>query len=103
MHAATPSIGRRRLPSLETLVGVGIIVVATAVAALLLYQRLSPAPVAITQPTASATRGTITTSLTATGTAVGTSTSDLGFKATGRVAEVRVSVGDSVAAGQVLA
>jgi HlyD family secretion protein len=103
MQIAIPRTQHRASPPLSRIVAAIAAVLMLAAAGYFLYQRLNPAPAPVAQQTAPATRGSLTASVNATGTAAATTTSRLGFSATGRVADVQVSVGDAVTAGQFIA
>ena len=103
MQIATPRFGPRALPSLGALIGIAVAAAVIGAAGFFVYQRLNPPPAPVAQQTARVTRGTIIASVNATGSAQALTTNRLNFKANGRIADVSVSVGDSVKAGQVLA
>lgn len=103
MQIAFPRRGLGLLPSFGTAIAIGLSGLVLVAGVYLVYQRLSPAQPAPAQSTAKVTRGTLTASVNATGSAVSPSTSRLTFKASGRVTEVPVGVGDAVEEGQVLA
>ena len=68
------------------------------------YQRFYPKPaVAAVVNAVEVARGNLQSSVTATGTVAAPAQSRLTFKASGRLIDLPVSVGDSVKAGQVLA
>lgn len=101
-------LGRVRLrtppmPSLGPAVALIVAVAATAGVGYLAYQRLTPTPLTVEKNTVRAARGDLVATVSSTGTVVSTATSRLAFKSVGRVAEVMVTVGDTVEAGQVLA
>src|SRR5687767_9099661 len=68
------------------------------------YQRLVPPPVAAARVTATeVTRGTITSTVSATGSVASPTQSKLAFKSGGRLAQLSVNIGDVVQEGQPLA
>src|SRR5438874_8980847 len=103
MQIALPRAQHRTGPPLSRFVAALAVALVLAGAGYLTYQRLNSAPAPVAQQTAQVTRGFITASINATGTAAATATSKLGFESNGRVTDVLVNVGDSVTAGQVLA
>jgi RND family efflux transporter MFP subunit len=109
VQIATPRLGHRTGPSVQQVVGALAAAVVIGGAGTFAYQRFNPAPAAAVQQTAQVTRGNLTSSVNATGTAAATTISKLTFESNevgasaGRVSEVLVSVGDSVHTGQVLA
>jgi len=81
-------------------IGLGVLLVAIIGAGLVM---LAPRPAELTGRTVSAQLGTVSETVTATGTVQTSGTVDLGFAASGIVAEVLVSEGDVVAEGEEIA
>lgn len=92
-----------RMPSQGALLGAVIVLATLAGLGYLVTSRLSPAPSGTEMVTAPVSRQDLVASVNATGTVVSTATSRLAFKATGRIAEITVNVGDQVRAGQIVA
>lgn len=103
MAAGVRSVGGLPVPSQGALLGVVVLLAGfTGLGFLVMRMRSSAAPTA--EPiTAQVSRQDLTASVSTTGTVVSTATSKLAFKASGRIGEVLVVVGDQVAAGQILA
>jgi HlyD family secretion protein len=93
----------RRLSLARAGILVGVLAVASA-GGYAGYQRVAPPPVAAARiQSADVARGTISNSVTATGSVAIPAQAKLGFKNGGRLVELRVGVGDQVEAGQALA
>src|SRR5438128_6906738 len=103
MQVARPQLGWRAVPSASMLIGMVVALALLGGAGYFVYQRFNPTVAPLAQQTAPVTRGSIAASVNATGTVAATSASRLGFRASGRIADVNVVVGDQVKAGQVLA
>src|SRR5437763_2629049 len=105
---AIPRARRRSGVNLSRIISALIASVVIGAAGYVGYQRFYTQPPAmVAQQTAQATRGSIASTVSATGTAGSTNTTALSFSSSGsgtsRIDQVLVSVGDSVTAGQVLA
>lgn len=103
MEEPIPSARPFPLPSPGAIIGLVVVVAGLAGAGYLGYQRFNPPATQVERNTAAATHGDVVTSVTSTGTVNSTATSRLSFKTSTRVAQILVSVGDKVDAGQVLA
>ena len=80
------------------------VLVATVAGGGFAFARLVPRPAAAARPPAvEVVRGSIASTVTATGSVATPAQSKLGFKSSGRLAELLIKVGDQVAAGQPLA
>lgn len=109
MHLQTPeaqplpSPRGLRLPSQGALLGIVVTMAALAGLGYWGVNRLSPTSPAIELVTAPVARQDLVATVSSTGTVISTATSRLAFKASGRIADILVSVGDQVQAGQILA
>src|SRR3954452_4112490 len=103
MQIALPRQNQRPWPPFTRLISVVVAATLLFGAGTFVYHRVNPGPAPVVQQTAQVTRGTITSSVNATGNVASTQSSRLTFRSDGTVSEVNVSVGDSVIAGQVLA
>lgn len=103
MNTAIPRLGRRPWPSFGPILALVVAASAVSGAGFFVYQKLNPGTPPITQQRDRVARGSIAATVSATGSVAAPATSRLSFRSTGRVADVRVAVGDSVAGGQVLA
>jgi len=99
----TPSkpVARRRLPR-RWLALLAVVVIAAGGYLTYSHYLTTQAATALPQ-TVPVRRGTISSTVTSTGTVKSTTTANLTFSSSGRVAEVKVKAGDSVTKGQVLA
>lgn len=97
------SPGVLRMPSQGALLGLVVLFAALTGLGFLISRRLTSGAPAAEPVTAQVGRQNLSASVSTTGTVVSTATSKLAFKASGRIAEVLVSVGDQVTAGQILA
>src|SRR5579871_2340645 len=102
MQIATP-LGRRLIPSFGGVIAAVVAAALFAGAGFFVYQRLNPPAAPVVQQTATVTRGNIQATVSSTGTVDPLTASRLTFRSAGHIAEVDVSVGDHVSAGQVLA
>src|SRR4051812_6822449 len=103
MQVASPGLRRQPFISPGTLIALFVAAAIVLGGGLFLYQRFNSPPATPAQQTAQATRGTITSSISATGSVASTASTRLNFTGVGRVAAVNVSLGDQVEPGQVLA
>jgi len=102
--AGSAPLGQRGRPRLWRWLGGAVIVAVVLVGASFGYSRfLAPAPQVAAPQTVPVRRGTITSSVSTTGTVAPLSQAKLTFRASGRVASVSVKVGDTVAKDQSLA
>src|SRR5688500_10642204 len=80
---ARPGLGQRSQPSFRPLLSVLLASAVIASGGYFGYQRLNPAPATVAPQTAPVTRGSISASVNATGSAAAVQTGVLGFGATG--------------------
>lgn len=101
---ATRTLPRSRGIKLDKRILVGVAVLALALAGTFLWRGSSKSTAAATTPsTVTVSRGTITQSVSGSGSVTADQSLDLAFQTTGVVKEVLVKVGASVQAGQTLA
>lgn len=94
---------RHHLPAVPVKAVVAVLIAALVVSAIVVYRtRFAPKP-APAFTTATVTRGTVTSTVTATGPISAAAAVPLNFKQSGKLTSIDVRVGDQVKAGQVLA
>src|SRR5687768_16643310 len=96
LRRQVPPMGRPQLAALLAALGISLVL------GYLTYTRLTT-PTATPVQTVAVSRGTIAAGVNGTGTVVAEQSSKVGFRGSGRVAEVFVRVGDYVQQGQALA
>src|SRR5438309_3261028 len=94
----------RHLPVIPGKVAAGALIVALVASGVAVYRyRAASSAASSAYTTARVQRGDVTNSVTGTGPIAASQAVPLNFKASGKLAEIDVNVGDRVKAGQVLA